>query len=262
MFKLDDVVGVDLRAALPRAVWEIGRQAHKRFVTLHFNGPAVAGAGDVAAERAQLVADARWQMRPGGLGAASGGDGLQYHFAILSDGAICQTRDLDAVLWHCANAIGNRESVAVHIPRGEGQDATDLQWSAFGRLCDRLIADFSMAGRQVVLGHREWPKYDDQGNRVPNSVCPGPILFRRLQLWRGTLPAPRVYRVIGDVVNTREGPGITYPVALRGTAQLRRGATFVADSIATGGAVEGNPGWAHRADGIGFISLRWLEVAA
>lgn len=250
----------DLRRDLPRRSWEIGRNAHKTTITLHYNGPAVANRTH-AAEIAQLIGDARYHMRPGGVGAANGADGIQYHLAILSDGTFYQLRDLDAELWHCANAAGNSSSIAIHLPLGGTQDATAPQWQAFGVLSDALIADYRMAGRSAVRGHREWPRSDGK----PQSTCPGPLLMARLIDWRQTRtsePACLRFRVIVDVVNIREGKGTQYPVALHGTATLARGTVFDASEIVIGTPVAGDPRWVHRADQIGFVHMSCVEQVA
>ncbi|MCU0491269.1 MAG: hypothetical protein MUD01_06770, partial [Chloroflexaceae bacterium] len=92
----------DVRARLPRANWEIGRrQGNPDGIVLHYNGPAVAPESQFGEGLVQkLIRNARWHMRPGSLGAPSGGDGLQYHLCVASDGQVLWMRDLEAQLWH------------------------------------------------------------------------------------------------------------------------------------------------------------------
>jgi hypothetical protein len=240
---------LDLRASLPRKSWAIGtRDGPPTSVTLHYNGPPLANRFPEG-ELAQLVTDARWQMRPGGLGAKDGGDGLQYHFVVLSDGRVAQTREVDALLWHCANAEGNRRSLSVHLPVGGDQDATAAQWEATTRLFETLIAEFGMAGRSRVYGHQEWS----------DSSCPGPLLMERLRLWREQAqprPMAQFYRVRYDDTNVRQGPGLGFPVAL----VTQPGHVFAADALVAGQSIGGEERWLHRADGIGFVHLSVVEA--
>lgn len=249
---------VDLRARLPRASWNIGkRQTAPLSLTLHYNGPPVADRSR-AGELAQLVADARWQMRPGWGGSWRGGDGLQYHFAVLSDGTIGQTRDLAAELWHCANETGNESSLAIHLPLGGAQDATAAQWAAFCALADALIVDFDLGGRsrRAVLGHREWPRLDGK----PQSACPGPVLMRRLDVWRVGNPGELRYRVRAgiDFAAVREAPRVRAPIALQGTAKLGPGTVVLTDELRLG--------WVHLSrenpagGALGFVHVSCLEA--
>lgn len=244
----------DLRDGLARASWSIGRRAGAPTgATLHFNGPPVAGAADVAACIRQLQADARYHMRADTLHA----DGIQYHYAALPDGTIGILRDERDELWHSANTTGNRTHLAIHIPIGGAQTPTPAQWRACTDLFDALITRHNWPGRQVILGHREWPRSDGK----PQKSCPGPILFRLLQQWRGQLGTPATYRVAYDGTRVRQGAGQQYPVALEGTAVLPRGAEIVVDAIVDGTAPAGSADrrWAHLASQIGFVHLSLVE---
>ena len=245
---------IDLRAMLPRATWSIGRRSgNPTGATLHYNGPPVSAAGDVAGEIRQLYADARYHMQPGGAFGADGADGIQYHYAILADGQACQLRDETAVLWHCANITGNKAHIAIALPLGGAQRPTDAQWRGTTDLFSQLMARYGWTTRNAIVGHREWPRSDGK----PQKSCPGPIVFRMLQIWRGQITAPALtrYRVNVPIALVREGPGQQFRVALKGTAKMREGDVFAADSITIGTAPSGssNPQWVHRADGVGFI---------
>lgn len=236
---------LDLRARLPRAAWSIGtRVGPPTSVTCHYNGPPV-GNRTHDGEIAQIVYDARFQMRPGALGARNGGDGLQYHFVVLSDGTLCQTRDTSAILWHCANVTGNTTSLAVHMPLGGDQDTTTAQWNAATRLCDVLLDQYKMGGRQLVRGHQEWSE----------NQCPGPNIMRRLRAWRETLPSHQRFAVAYDVANVRRAPSVEASVALT----MQAGEVLDADAIVTGQSIAGEARWAHRADGLGFVHLSLLR---
>ena len=254
---------LDLRGSLPRAKWSIGqRDASPLGATLHYNGPPVSAFGYPGIEVAQLKADARYHMRPGGAFGDTGADGIQYHYAVLSDGTVCQLRDETAILWHCANTVGNRQHLAIHLPLGGAQRPTDAQWLCATRLFDELMARYEWHSRATILGHREWPRSDGK----PQKSCPGPIVFRSLQLWRGQLsPATTVtrYRVTVDVALIREGPGQQFKVALGGTARMHRGDLLYADASVIGKPPAGstNPNWLHRADQVGFVHSSVLEPA-
>lgn len=245
----------DLRPHLDRADWTIGRRAgDPHGGTLHFNGPPVAGAADVDACIRQLQADARYHMRPDGLHA----DGIQYTYAALPDGTIAILRDDHAMLWHCANHIGNMHHVAIHIPIGGAQQPTPAQWAATTALFETLISRYGWTSRQAIKGHCEWPRSD--GRR--QKACPGPILTRLLAQWRGALAAATTYRVTTDVALIREGAGQQYRVALHGTARLPRGAMVVADAIVHGTPPAGSsdPRWVHLASQVGFMHMSVLEA--
>jgi hypothetical protein len=243
---------IDLRDKLPRAQWSIGRRDGPALsVTLHYFGPGAPNyADDAAAVRAMAGAARNRHMAPrsaGGLGA----DGLQYHFFIPASGQIYQARNESDELWHCANAVGNRTSIAVNLPLDSLHDATGAQWLAFTQLADELIAHYHMAGRSVVAGHREWPRSDGK----TQSPCPGPLLTRRLQIWRGQVSEPTHYRVTVGTALIRQGPGQQFKVALDGSARLHQGDPFAVDSVTNGAAPHGSTDrrWLHLASGVGFI---------
>jgi hypothetical protein len=245
---------IDLRNTLPRANWSIGyRTGDPESITLHYFGPGAPNyASDEGAIRAMAAAARNRHMAPpsaGGLGA----DGLQYQYFIPASGQVYQARSEGAILWHCANATGNSRSIAVNLPLDSLHDATEAQWAAFSQLCDSLIARYRMAGRSVVVGHREWPRSDGKAQ----SPCPGPKLTRRLQIWRGQLAEvqPTRYRVVVGTALIREGPGQAFKVALNGTARLHKDDPFTVDSITIGAAPKGSTDrrWLHLANHVGFI---------
>lgn len=256
---LADVAIADVRADLPVGFptgKTIGRFAAKTSCTLHYNGPAIAGVETWS--RARLMRFIRDVDVPNHLSRLNA-DGLQYHYVVTSSGEVLQTRDLDAILWHCANSTGNKESIAVHLPLGTGQTPAPEQWQATTRLFDTLIADFKMAGRSAIRGHKEWPKYKSVGGRlvqVPNSLCPGEILMAMLRTWRGM----QRFRVTAPAgARVRQGPSVDFPVALGGRAVLPFGDVFDADKVLEGNPYQDNPYWAHRADGLGFVHMSVLE---
>lgn len=244
---------VDLRRELPRAAWSIGtRYGPVRSITLHYNGPPIADRSH-AGEIRQLQADARWHMGP-----YLNADGLQYHYAVTSGGVLLQCRDEAAVLWHCANRIGNETSLSIHLPLGGTQDATPEQWNALTVLLDALIVDHDLGGRgrAAVVGHREWPRSDGKGQ----SSCPGPVIMRRLAAWRNGAPAVRTFRTIVDS-NVRQGPGRAFSIAWGGKLVVPACRLVHIDEIKAGEVIAGDARWCHMISGDGFIHMSCLEPA-
>lgn len=235
----------DLRSTLPRKAWEIGRRRGKATsITLHYNGekpvPATRQRGEGVLQ--QLRIDTAWQMRDGWSNTLHGADGLQYHLIVDADGRVYQTRDLDSQLWHCRNAKGNAESIAVHLLVGGPQPPTREMWASFTRLCDALITDEGMASRRVVRGHQEWASTD----------CPGKELMHRLTLWRVQPldgPKPGRYKVLHPTAAFTARDGKT--VAWGGKAELPIDLELDIDDI--------TDGWAHWPPA-GFVPLDDLEA--
>lgn len=254
---------VDLRGKLPRAKgWEIGRRAATSSITWHWNGPSVAPHRQQdGGLLTQLVIDTRFQMKAGWGGTKNGADGLQYHFVVDSEGVVYQTRDMDAMLWHCGHAEGNGQGLAIHFPRGKRVDGvheglTLPQWNSARALTDALCTAYGL-GRSRVLGHLEWKHMTE---------CPGRTIMGQLEGYRGgrvAQPAPTevpglaVYELRATAtVLVRQGPGRSFPVAGR----LKPGTRIWVDVVKTGEAVDGNTDWVHMARvpneqaDLGFIS--------
>jgi hypothetical protein len=238
-----DGLGVrDLRPRLPVIANRVPapRRVPVASLTLHYNGPAVSGFGDPVRELRHVV-DVDVPNHQARLNA----DSLQYHFVVPSDGQIWQARDLRLPAAHCGHAEGNRSSLAIHLPLGGVQDATDAQWAATLRLSEALIATYRLPGRAAVRLHAEWK----------DTACPGPHLTRRLRAWRDGAAPGGLFRIRPDVAaaNVREGPGTSFPVALGGKAQMWPGDVLDADALVVGEAVGGSATWLHRRDGLGFV---------
>jgi hypothetical protein len=251
---------VDIREELPHADWDIGTRAATTSLTWHYNGPAVPvnrqhGAGLIA----QLKADAAWQMQPGWGGTKNGAPGLMYHLVIDAKGAIYQTSDLSAILWHCGHQDGNGRGLALHFPLGGNQEPTAPQIAAAFRVSDALRARYQIGIRRV-LGHLEWKHA---------TLCPGPNLMRHLMAYReGRVPlllphSPpaglRRFQVLTSLklsALVRQAPHLSAPVAGR----MKPGTILYVDTIVEGDAVDGARGWVHMARveneqaDLGFIS--------
>jgi hypothetical protein len=254
---------LDLRAALaglPQKRGPIGSSPIKDSVTIHYAGTAERGATTDAAAQAQIRSEAVYHINkvwgyadPKRKIGPIYGDGIMYALAVLPSGRPAVMRDLDAILYHCGNAGANARSIAITTLRGIGQAITDQQWHGVEQLLDALIADFHLGGRQAVKGHREWPRSDGTGQ----SVCPGDIVFDRLQRWRQGPQATHpvgLYEVITPAgVNVRTGPNVSYPKALGDTLVYPQGSKFTAGAV-----VPDERGmdrvWLWDKTGIGFVA--------
>jgi N-acetylmuramoyl-L-alanine amidase len=258
---------IDIRDKLPRAKWSIGTRSNTTSLTYHYNGPFVPptrqyGNGLID----QLIADTQWQMRKGWGGTKDGSDGLQYHFAIASDGLIYQTRDIDALLWHAAHQDANARGLALHFPLGSGQQPTVAQLASAFRLSDLLRARYQVTLNRT-FGHLEWKHA---------TACPGPELMRHLVAYRTGItpivsptPTPagmrRFLLTCDGKANVRQAPRTRWldgrPVPIAGT--LKSGMIVFVDVVKTDGERIGkvsNPNWLHMARvpheqaDLGFIS--------
>jgi N-acetylmuramoyl-L-alanine amidase len=231
------------------------RQGAVTSLTLHYNGPAVAGVGTPERELRQIVRIdvPNHQQR-------IGADSLMYHLVVLSDGSIHQTRDYELIAWHCRNREGNHHSLAIHLPVGGAQRPTARQWDATVALFEALIEDYDLEGPGIVKGHREWSE----------TECPGPHLMERLRAWRGASSPPTdtagdagFYRVRRDVsaARVRTGPGREFPVALDGLARMWPGDLLEADGVVEGEPIAGDARWVHRRDGLGYVHASLVSPA-
>lgn len=219
--------------------------------TLHYNGPPVAGFGTPTRELRQLVeVDVPWQQK------SLGADSLMYHFAVLSDGRIYQTRDLELIAWHCRNGEGNNHHLAVHLPLGGLQRPTAAQWDATLELFEAIIDEYALDGRGVVRGHLEWA----------STECPGPVLMQRLRQWRsgtasdGTTDTGALFRIRRDIsaAKVRVAPTRDASVALDGRARMYPGDLLDADRVEMGETIGDERRWAHRRDGLGYVHMSLL----
>jgi hypothetical protein len=254
-------------STLRRGDWQIGARSRTTAITLHWNGPAVPehrrrGAGVFE----QLKTDVEWQTRSDWPGAKGGADGLQYHAAVDADGVVWHCRDLVARLWHCGHAVGNSESLSLHVLAGRGQAIPDAQWRGVAGLIAAWQERYRIPSTRV-FGHQEWKA----------SECPGPELMRRLvELRQGiTVPAPPPTLPAGlqrFVVNlppesratVRQGPGRAFPIA----GSLKPGVEILVDALlddAQGETIAGGRRWAHMARvgdqqaDMGFIHISALQ---
>ncbi len=266
MSVLDELGVIDIRHKLPRANWSIGTRTATTSLTWHYNGPKVPessqyGDGFIV----QLIGDARWQMRPGWGGTINGADGLMYHLGIDVAGTIYQTRDLDALLWHCAHSDGNAHGLALHFPLGGDQEPTPAQLASAFRVSDALRVRYGFPVARVV-GHLEWK----HATACPGHLMPHVLAYRAHQepvIQPTPTPAGlRRFQIspsLGASARVRQGPATTFPVATR----LKPGTIVYVDVVKDGERIDGNPNWVHMARvpneqaDAGFLSEtlgRWL----
>lgn len=173
---------IDVRDQLLRSttVPQVSRQKTK-FVTVHYNGPSIHGASDLAL----LKADARFHVN------TRGWDGLAYHYAAGQTGAQYQCRDHIARLNHSGVPQGNSESLSVLTITGEGDPLPDVQVAAL----ENIIVQLKINPRWV-LGHKEWPRL---------TACPGAKLTRWLATYRSRYSAAGETQTITSA-NVRDEP--------------------------------------------------------
>lgn len=174
-------------------------------VTFHYNGPSIGFRSDY-----RRVLDFIAKVDVPNHQQRIGADSLQYHFVILDDGSIWQTRDLGLIAWHCGHPWANEYTIAVHFPVGGIQDVTEAAWASGVRLAEALRADNGF-GKQMVRGHKEWGK----------SECPGTKIQPRIEAYRKTVeelpvrgqPTIGVERFVSVLSNNRS-PAAPYGNAL------------------------------------------------
>lgn len=263
--RLGGIAVEDIRAQLAHANWSIGRRSgNPTGATIHYEGPAFALFGNVAAERRQIAYDAQYHLAKVWGYTSSGqpiyGNGLMYHLNVLSDGAILLSRDLDEHLWHCGNQIGNTQHLAIHLVLGEGQTPTTIQWERLTRLCDTLKDVYGWQSRQAIVGHNEWPRITGWSLPSPvyrvlksQSACPGSIVHRLLAHYRtaSRAKAPLTTWQATQHMRLRQAPNLNGKVV----RVLPKGSIVEVDLVKTDGDAEpvyGDKRWLHLASGEGF----------
>lgn len=158
------------------------------YITFHYSGVVYADRSE-AAELKRILDEAAYQLgRDYGGGAYP--DGLLYDYVVLSSGKVVKTRSTPKQLWHCGNALGNAESISVHVMLGKNQPLTAAQRASLFRLFDELRAEHNIPIERVVA-HCEWPR--SSGAPQPSksfkilagqSECPGALLHAELVDYR------------------------------------------------------------------------------
>lgn len=149
----------------------------KRGVVVHYRGVVT----DVNAGLASFKSDATYHV--GKNWARNGetpvlGSGIMYHIGIDGQGNVYLLRDLDRVLWHCGAWPQNENTLAIQLPLGGSQRATNKQLAALNRVVDGWLA-FTKAPATEVWGHQELSPTD----------CPGTLMTDFVKPYRNAPPA-------------------------------------------------------------------------
>lgn len=162
----------DVRDELPIAEPQdrIGYFKPKTSVTIHWNGPPIprdVHPLEVILGDAHFHISKDWSPAPG----IQGGDGIMYHFLVAPDGTVYKTRDDDAVLYACGNAIGNERSYHVQVMvGGDGSGVTDPNTPITPQQYASLAALVGFLGLDQVKPHRAWSPTTCPGNDLTNWV--------------------------------------------------------------------------------------------
>lgn len=184
---------VDVRAQLEqrapgaggveRGPYETIPLSEKRGIVIHYRGVVT----DVNAGLASYKADAIYHV--GKNWARNGetpvfGSGIMYHIGVDGQGTVYLMRDLDRVLWHCGAWPQNANTLAIQVPLGGSQRATQAQLAALDRVCDDWLAFTGADPKKEVWGHQELSPTD----------CPGTLMADFVRPYRaggGPQPAPK-----------------------------------------------------------------------
>lgn len=217
------------------ASWRRPRRRVTRYITVHYNGPPVGAYGYPNGELDQLRFDATYHMRPAVLNA----DGIQYNLAILSNGDVVKLRDFYDSLWHCGNAIGNTQSVAIHIPLGGSQQPTAATLAALRRVLDTIRASENIHVTNV-RNHYEWKL----------TQCPGQALGTFVNDYRnaGYGRVVPFFRTMYNA-NVRAAASVRSAIQYEMPANTRVAVARTVDGV----PYAGNRGYIELADGSGYI---------
>lgn len=102
---------------------------------------------------------------PGRFGPGLTVDGLQYHVGISRDGEKHLFQDIELDRWHCGSWPENGEALAINLPIGGSQYATQAQLDALTEVVSDWIAG-GHGDRSMVRGHQE----------VDWTSCPGTLM--------------------------------------------------------------------------------------
>lgn len=157
---------VDLRGKIPgNAQPSQGTVYKDAGVVLHWNGPKV-----VHSDIDQLYIDARYHIQKN-WGGGYYTNGIQYEWAVGSDGTKYRLRNPGASLWHCGNSHYNARAFAVTFLFGEGQHATKAAKESMDELCGALL-DIQGLSRAYMKGHLDVSASACPGTAYPDFVLP------------------------------------------------------------------------------------------
>lgn len=158
------------QGGVQRGPYETIPLSAKRGVVVHYRGVVT----DVNAGLASYKADATYHV--GKNWARRGeapilGSGIMYHIGIDGQGTVYLLRDLNRVLWHCGAWPQNENTLAIQLPLGGNQRATEAQLTALTRVVDAWLT-FTKAPDSEVWGHQELSATDCPGTLMTDFVKP------------------------------------------------------------------------------------------
>lgn len=158
------------QGGVQRGPYETIPLSKKRGVVVHYRGVVT----DANAGLASFKSDATYHV--GKNWASRGeapilGSGIMYHVGIDGQGNVYLLRDLDRVLWHCGAWPQNENTLAIQLPLGGNQRATNVQLQALNRVVDDWLA-FTKAPDTEVWGHQELSPTDCPGTLMTDFVKP------------------------------------------------------------------------------------------
>lgn len=169
---------VDWRGRVPGSpVSNIGTRKKDLGVVIHYSGPATALGMGRASLYDQVVAEIRYQMRPGLYSPGFAVNGYMYHAVVWED-TLYIIRNWDAALWHAAEYNHNMRSYSIHVPIGEGQRASRRTIQTLAEVTDDLLGGIGKGRGGWCLGHKE----------ISATACPGTLMDDFVRPYRaGTL---------------------------------------------------------------------------
>lgn len=158
------------QGGVPRGPYERIPLSAKRGVVVHYRGVVT----DVNAGLASFKSDATYHVGKNWARAGEApvlGSGIMYHIGIDGEGNVYLLRDLDRVLWHCGAWPQNENTLAIQLPLGGNQRATNKQLMALNEVVDHWLA-FTKAPDTEVWGHQELSPTDCPGTLMTDFVKP------------------------------------------------------------------------------------------
>ncbi len=154
----------------------------KRGIVIHYRGVVTGVTDGLASYRADAIYHVGKNWSRNGETPVYG-SGIMYHIGIDGQGAVYLLRDLNRVLWHCGAWPQNANTMAIQIPLGGSQRATDAQLAALDRVCDDWFAFTGADPKRELWGHQELSPTD----------CPGTLMADFVRPYRagGPQPAPQ-----------------------------------------------------------------------
>lgn len=148
--------------------------------------------------------------------------------------------------WTAQPAFANPKSIGIELHHSTPDPPYPAaQLDALGWLLKQLVPQFHIVVTMIdTHGQIALPGPYDR------KVDPDDWPRSQFIAWRDALFGSGTYYVRGAAIH--EGPALTYPIALGGTAFLPSGSTVEIDEIKPGG-------WGHLKDGRGFVLLEQVS---